>query len=242
MTTLIDKTNRELKMEFKREHKYELLGHEEQLYKEVVYDARPKEAAALEQEFQSVNTLKKSGSSRVRNIHEFAKEAANAATAPSYMKRPTKISHIPFTSEPQGIDPFDYYRTGTPLFSKMDEDEFVMGEDTFRQAMLLKTDVLTKLMWREQEYYQPVGNLIPSVIDDYVYFRQLNNAADSLSLYRMSKTQVEDIGEVPSDLGKAETVFGVGDLVSLYEKYGKLDERIKEFCEKVTDAVRTGDH
>ena len=41
MTELIDKTNRQLQMKYKREHKYELQQHEERLYKEVIYDTRP---------------------------------------------------------------------------------------------------------------------------------------------------------------------------------------------------------
>jgi hypothetical protein len=40
LTTLIDKTNRELRTDYKREHRYSLKMHEEQLYKEVIFDTR----------------------------------------------------------------------------------------------------------------------------------------------------------------------------------------------------------
>ena len=58
----------------------------------------------------------------------------------------------------------------------------------------------------------------------------------------MHKHQIEDPGEVPSNLEQAETVFDVKDIVNLYEKYARFDERIKNFCEKVTEAIQTGDH
>ena len=40
LTRPIDKTNRKLQMNYKREHKYDLKMYEEQLYKEVIYDTR----------------------------------------------------------------------------------------------------------------------------------------------------------------------------------------------------------
>lgn len=45
MTSLIDQTNRKLKLKFKREHKYDLKQYEERLYKEVVYDTRARDIA-----------------------------------------------------------------------------------------------------------------------------------------------------------------------------------------------------
>lgn len=41
LSNLIGETNKKLQMSFKREHKYKLKIYEEQLYKEVMYDARP---------------------------------------------------------------------------------------------------------------------------------------------------------------------------------------------------------
>jgi len=59
LITEIDKSNRELRMDFKREHKYNTAIYEEQLYKEVVYDTRKE--AAEEESFKYMNPLKKSG-------------------------------------------------------------------------------------------------------------------------------------------------------------------------------------
>jgi len=79
----------------------------------------------------------------------------------------------------------------------------------------------------------------PVVIDDYYYFRKIDNAADCLSIYR-KPTLGQDVGEVPS--GESETVFSLKDLVIFYEQYAKFDERIRTFCEKVTELVKLGDH
>lgn len=57
LNKLINDTNKKLQMKFKREHKYELLKHEEQLYKEVMYDMRPEKAE--NDEIVSMNPLKK---------------------------------------------------------------------------------------------------------------------------------------------------------------------------------------
>jgi hypothetical protein len=40
LSELIGQTNTKLQMSFKREHKYQLKMHEEQLYKEVMFDPR----------------------------------------------------------------------------------------------------------------------------------------------------------------------------------------------------------
>jgi hypothetical protein len=50
--------------------------------------------------------------------------------------------------------------------------------------MLMKNDYLTKMIWREQEYYQNVPFATPMLIDDFLYFRKIDNIADSLTLYR----------------------------------------------------------
>lgn len=71
ISKLIDKTNRELRADYKREHRYTLKMYEEQLYKEVVYDIRD-DAVHLDQ-FNQINPLKAAKkSARIRNLHESA--------------------------------------------------------------------------------------------------------------------------------------------------------------------------
>ena len=48
----------------------------------------------------------------------------------------------------------------------------------------MRSDMLTKQLWREQEYYQTVPVVKPIRIDDYIYYRRMDNMADSLTLYR----------------------------------------------------------
>jgi hypothetical protein len=54
-------------MSFKREHKYDLKIYEEQLYKEVMFDARPN--TDITEEYRRNNTLKKAKySGSIRNM------------------------------------------------------------------------------------------------------------------------------------------------------------------------------
>ena len=62
--------------------------------------------------------------------------------------------------------------------------------------MLMKNDYLTKMLWREQEYYQNVPHAIPMLIDGYLYFRKIDNPADSLTLYRRPSSG-QNLGEIP---------------------------------------------
>ena len=41
LSKLIEEANKKTQMRFKREHRYDLKPYEEQIYKEVVFDARP---------------------------------------------------------------------------------------------------------------------------------------------------------------------------------------------------------
>lgn len=86
MTNLIDETNRKLKMNYKREHKYDLQLYEERLYKEVVYDTRSKNKPQAEEEFKFMNPLKRAnkGGTRIRNLNEVSSKAQQLAVAPGY--------------------------------------------------------------------------------------------------------------------------------------------------------------
>jgi hypothetical protein len=47
-------------------------------------------------------------------------------------------------------DPYSYMRDA---FNEEEESLFCNKEQTFFQMMLLRSDFLTKQLWREQEYY-----------------------------------------------------------------------------------------
>ena len=87
-----------------------------------------------------------------------------------------------------------------------------------------------------------VPRALPLLIDSHLYFRRIDNPADSLTLYRIA-AEGRDLGESPSiDFPGVETVFSLKDLIAFYEKYSMYDERIKVFCEKVTERVKLSEH
>ena len=69
LSTLIAKTNKRLQLQFKREHKYELELHEEQLYKEVMFDARPS-YLQLDHHTQKNQLKKARAGNAMRNVHQ----------------------------------------------------------------------------------------------------------------------------------------------------------------------------
>jgi protease II len=94
------------------------------------------------------------------------------------------------------IDPYDWLRTG---YSQEDENHFVNREQMFTKLMLFKYDLLTKLLWREQDdIYKNVPQLVPVKIGKNVYYRRIDNPADFLTLYRFP------IEHLPSELDDAE--------------------------------------
>lgn len=109
-----------------------------------------------------MNPLKRAskGGTRVRNLHSASAQAQSLAVAPSYHKRPT----VSVAANGEKLsDPFDYFRKGP--FSDEDELTFTTQEQTFMNLMLMKNDYLTKIMWREQDYYSKVPYATPMLID-----------------------------------------------------------------------------
>lgn len=90
----------------------------------------------------------------------------------------------------------------------------------------MKNDYLTKMLWREQEYYQKVPYAAPMLIDGYLYFRRIDNPADSMTLYRRPAAG-QDLGETPELDDAVETIFSLNDLITFYSKYAVYDPRIK---------------
>ena len=58
--------------------------------------------------------------------------------------------------------------------------------------MLLRSDLLTKQLWREQEYYQLQPALVPIRIDNHIYYRRMENLADHMTLYRFPVDKVAE--------------------------------------------------
>lgn len=86
------------------------------------------------------------------------------------------------------MDSYDYFRAG---ITKEEEDTFCEKEQTFQQLMLLKYDYLTKALWRELEYYKLSPRGLPVVLDNYIYYRRIDNPAESLTLYRFPVDEIK---------------------------------------------------
>ena len=85
------------------------------------------------------------------------------------------------------LDPYSYMLNN---LSREEENAFLDKERQFYELMLLRSDLLTKQLWREQEYYRYVPSLIPLRIDDHLYYRRIENMADSMTLYRFPVDQL----------------------------------------------------
>ena len=149
LTRSIDKTNRALSMKFKREHKYQTEIYEEQLYKEVVYDTRVD--ATEKEEFRFMNPLKKArpGGGGNRNLAEAAKLGAELAQSPLHQRKRRDFLHLHpelNSKRTKMYDPYSYMRDA---MNKDEEEAFLEKEQNFLQLMLLKSDMLTKQLWRE---------------------------------------------------------------------------------------------
>ena len=87
LSNLIDKTNRKLQLSFKREHQYNLEMFEEQLYKEVMYDARPKHLIHEDINYTPLlKKVKKPGA--IRNMPEHHAEVEKIIQWPVHKKIP----------------------------------------------------------------------------------------------------------------------------------------------------------
>jgi len=214
--------------------------YEEQLYKEVVYDARPGDYP--EEHEQMLNPLKAGKASTIRNVDKIAKEAFAAANPPEH---PKKIATVR-TPHEEFKDPYEWLRRA----SKDEEREFVNEEHEFTNMCLFRYDYLMKTMLREQEFYAPAENqVMPLSMGDYLYYRRINNPADSLSLYRYSLDLLEEDTDNPVDFSSPplpgkheECVFSMADLVEFYSSFALRDERIKKFVERITEFVELGTH
>lgn len=92
-------------MSFKREHQYSLKIYEEQLYKEVMFDARP--TTDITEEYRRNNTLKKAKySGAIRNLNKDYEEVKKIITYPFHKKVGYKIQNMHETASL--VDPFHW--------------------------------------------------------------------------------------------------------------------------------------
>ena len=98
------------------------------------------------------------------------------------------------------------------------------------QFMLMKYDYLSKQMSREQEFYSVVPRTMPLKIDEHIYYRRFDNAADSLSLYRfpiekLPEWQPDQTELIGQDVPPKQANDYSGEIPS-YPRDPELDERL----------------
>lgn len=84
--------------------------------------------------------------------------------------------------------------------SDVQKDQFLNQENQYTRLMLMKYDFMEKMMLREFEHYNQLPQVDPIQIGEYIYYRKVDNPADSLSLYRFPADELQRYGlknEVP---------------------------------------------
>lgn len=63
-------------------------------------------------------------------------------------------------------------------------------------------------MLREFAHYQAASELVPIQIDEFIYYRRVENQADNFNLYRFPVSELQkfgiDSGEIPTQLEKQD--------------------------------------
>jgi protease II len=89
------------------------------------------------------------------------------------------------------VDPYHWAQNPT----ERQENEFIDAESRYTRVMLGKYDLLEKHMLREFDHYQRNVSSVPPIrVDDYVYYRNLSNPADALTLYRFPVVELQKFG------------------------------------------------
>ena len=141
-----------------------------------------------------MNPLKKArpGGDRLRNLQEASQRAAEMVTSPIHQRKKTPYKHLhPALDQQNGknkmFDPYSYMHNN---LSSEEEQVFLEKENGFFQMSLLRSDLTTKQLWREQDYYKYDPSILPIRIDDHIYYRRMDNMADSMTLYRFPIDQL----------------------------------------------------
>lgn len=108
---------------------------------------------------------------------------------PEHKMIPHKIMNMHEINN-QIIDPYHWLEN----VNESQQKEFLDQENTFTRILLSKYDFLEKQILRELEFYKETTELESLRINEYVYYRRLDNPADSLSIYRFPLDELEKYG------------------------------------------------
>ncbi|CAI2370259.1 unnamed protein product [Moneuplotes crassus] len=245
LNNLIAYTNKELTMKFKREHVYNISGHslyfpkkdgsqistsEEALYKEVVFESDKTEF--LRSQVKVDNQLKRRPT-KIRNMQKFNKELIKNAQLPKHIRFDTWTSN----KFEKYLDPYKYLDKPTDKQNKA----FMNKENQYRNSLLFKAKMKEEIFLREIENRQFNPKLVPIFYEKFCYYRNIDNPADNMTIYRYPADKITDRGKIPTEnLEHEQRVFLLSDLTHLYDEYALKIPAIKEFIEELMKSLDEG--
>ena len=112
--------------------------------------------------------------------------------------------------------------------------------------MTTKHQTLQEIFLREIENKKINPELVPPQIGNYIYYRNILNPEDNLTIYRYPVSQIadEDRGKVPTKNlnGNEEVVWSLSDLTPMYDRFALQSDTIKKFIEKMVDIAAVQIH
>ena len=88
---------------------------------------------------------------------------------------------------------YDPYRWVQNMTEAQVED-FTRAEGQFARMLMMKYDYLDKQILREYEFHSQTHFAEPVKIGDYIYYRQVDNPADNLTLYAFPVDELQRYG------------------------------------------------
>lgn len=225
LTDLIGQTNHALTIKYK----YELPRTQENLYKEVSFETS--ELEFYKSTINEGNLIRAKRTLKIRNWDKHNAESINSAVLPIH----PKFHHTTKNKFEEFADSYKYLENPTEGHRKV----FDAFEDAYRNSLTVKHKFLEQTFLKEISNREFNAHIVPVQIGSFVYYRNINNLADLLTLYRypVNKIDQENRGKVPTkDLDLYEqVVFSIRDLTPYYDQFALKLEAIKNFVEKIAD-------
>ena len=209
---------------------------EESLYKEVTFENSNKEL--IKTVVNVDNKTKVPKASQVRNWDRESSEKIKKAILP----RHSQLKLFQTNRFETYIDPYKYLEDPT---SKQ-KLAFNIQENAYREALSVKHYFLETAFGREIENRNFNPELIPIHSAKNMYYRNIDNIADNLTIYRypLKHIKEEDRGKIPTKNLELyeERIFIVNDLTKLYDEYALKINAIKECIESINELIAFPTH
>lgn len=138
------------------------------------------------------------------------------------------------------IDPYKYLENPT----KQQAESFENKEMIYAQSLGMKHEMLEAVFIREIENRPHNPQLVPIHSGKHLYYRNINNIADNLTIYRYPASQIppKERGKIPTkNLSEnEEKIFSLKDITVLYDEYALRIKAVKEFTETLMETMELG--